>query len=51
MSEALSESLLFPVLEDEYLQDLKSCGSVLSLQPGDTLFQEGDRQYRFYVVL
>ncbi|MEL6909207.1 MAG: ATP-binding protein [Cyanobacteria bacterium J06629_2] len=51
MSEALSESLLFPVLEDEYLQDLESCGSVLSLQPGDTLFQEGDRQYRFYVVL
>ncbi|MEO1669952.1 MAG: ATP-binding protein [Cyanobacteria bacterium J06631_2] len=51
MPEIPPESLLFPVLEDEYLQELESCGSIMSLQPGDTLFQEGDRQYCFYVVL
>ncbi|MEL6581124.1 MAG: ATP-binding protein [Cyanobacteria bacterium J06621_12] len=51
MPEIPPESLLFPVLEDEYLQELESCGSIMSLQPGDTLFQEGDRQYCFYIVL
>ena len=51
MSETLSESLLFPVLEEEYLQDLESCGTVLKLQPGDVLYKEGDPKYCFYVVL
>lgn len=47
----LSDSLLFPVLEDEYLQGLEACGTVLELQPGETLYQEGDTSYCFYVVL
>ena len=51
MSEALSDSVLFPVLEEKYLQDLETCGAVLTLEPGDTLYREGDRAYCFYVVL
>lgn len=51
MSEIPSESLLFPILNDEYLQELESCGTIISLQPGDTLFKEGDLGYCFYVVL
>ena len=46
-----AESLLFPVLEEEHLQNLESCGTALELQPGDTLYQEGDTEYCFYVVL
>ena len=51
MPETPSDSLLFPVLEDEYLQGLEACGTILELQPGDTLYQEGDTSYCFYVVL
>jgi len=51
MPETSSESLLFPVLEEEYLQDLESCGTILSLQSGDVLYKEGDTKYCFYVVL
>ena len=46
-----AESLLFPVLEEEHLQNLESCGTVLELQSGDTLYQSGDTKYCFYVVL
>ena len=46
-----SDSLLFPVLEEEHLEKLESCGTVLELQPGNTLYQEGDTKYCFYVVL
>ena len=51
MSQTSSDSLLFPVLEEKYLQDLESCGSALELQSGDTLYEEGDTEYCFYVVL
>ncbi len=51
MSETRSDSILFPVLEDQYLQDLAACGTVLSLEQGDILFQEGDTTYGFYIVL
>ena len=51
MLETTSDSLLFPVLEDEYLQGLETCGTALELQPGETLYQEGDISYCFYVVL
>jgi len=47
----LSDSLLFPVLEDEYLHNLETCGTVLKLMPGEVLFKEGDLTYCFYVVL
>ena len=51
MPETPSDSLLFPVLEEKYLQDLETCGSIVELQSGDTLYQEGDTEYCFYVVL
>ena len=51
MSQALSDSLLFPVLEEKYLQDLETCGDILTLQPGAVLYREGDNAYCFYVVL
>ena len=47
----LSDSASFPSLEEEHLQNLRSCGLVLKLQPGEILFREGDNTYRFYVVL
>ena len=51
MSETRSDSILFPVLEEQYLQDLKACGTVLELKPGDILFREGETAYCFYIVL
>ena len=51
MSQTLSDSLLFPVLEEKYLQDLEACGKILTLQPGENLYREGDTAYCFYVVL
>ena len=51
MSQTLSDSLLFPVLEEQYLQDLQTCGKALTLKPGEVLYREGDTDYCFYVVL
>lgn len=51
MSETQSDSILFPVLDNQYLQDLAACGTVLSLEQGDILFKEGDTTYGFYIVL
>ena len=51
MPTTLSDAVLFPVLEAEHLQNLAACGNVLELQAGDTLYQEGDTNYCFYVVL
>lgn len=50
MPQTLSD-LPFPVLEPEHLENLAACGKILELQPGDTLFKEGDTSYCFYVVL
>ncbi len=51
MSTMLSDSVLFPVLEEKYLQDLEVCGTALDLKPGEILYREGDTAYCFYVVL
>ncbi len=51
MSTTLSDSVLFPVLEEKYLQDLEVCGTALDLKPGEILYREGDTAYCFYVVL
>ena len=51
MTSTTSESVLFPALEEEYLQNLEACGSVLTLSPGEVLFAEGNTAYSFYVVL
>ncbi len=46
-----SDSVLFPVLEEKYLQDLEVCGTALNLKPGEILYREGDIAYCFYIVL
>ncbi|MCC0179208.1 cyclic nucleotide-binding domain-containing protein [Waterburya agarophytonicola K14] len=51
MTNDLSNSVLFPVLEDEYLQNLEACGTVIKLQPSQILFTEGDIANCFYIVL
>ncbi|MEL6438630.1 MAG: ATP-binding protein [Cyanobacteria bacterium J06621_8] len=51
MSETQSESSLFPILDDHYLEDLKACGKVLKVNTGELLYREGDAEYCFYVVL
>ena len=51
MSDNLSESVLFPVLEEEYLQNLEACGTVIKLEPNRLLYKEGDSARYFYVVL
>lgn len=51
MIDDLSKSVLFPVLEEEYLQNLETCGTVLKLEPNQILFSEGDTARCFYVVL
>ena len=51
MSDNLSESVLFPVLEEEYLQNLETCGTVIKLEPDGVLYREGETASSFYVVL
>lgn len=51
MSKTRSDSRLFPVLEEDYLEGLKTCGEVLEIDSGEILYQEGDTEYCFYVVL
>ena len=51
MPKTLSDSVLFPILEDEHLQKLEACGTILKLMPEQVLFSEGDNSYCFYVVL
>ena len=51
MIDDLSESVLFPVLEEEHLQNLAACGTVLKLEPNQVLFTEGELAQCFYVVL
>lgn len=51
MSETRADSILFPILEEKYLQDLLACGKVVSLEGEDILYQEGDTTYCFYIVL
>ena len=51
MSITSSESVLFPVLEEEHLETLEACGTILKLQPDQVLFSEGDTAYCFYIVI
>lgn len=51
MTEQSADSLLFPTIDEEHLNNLKTCGMVLELSPGEVLFAEGDEAYSFYVVL
>jgi CRP-like cAMP-binding protein len=45
------EPSLFPRLEGPLLEMLNPLGAVEEHQDGDVLFQEGDQEYQFYVVL
>ena len=51
MTKSSSDSILFPVLEEEYLENLEACGTVLKLQANQVLFTEGNAAECFYVVL
>lgn len=46
-----NEEALFPRLEGDVLQQLIEVGSEVELEDGDVLFQEGDQNYHFFVVL
>jgi thioredoxin reductase (NADPH) len=43
--------LAFPVLTAAQIDSLRSCGHLRSAAAGEVLFQEGDRGFRFYVVI
>ena len=51
MTSDLSDSTIFPTLNEEDLQKLEVCGTVLKLLPDQILFEEGDTAYCFFVVL
>ena len=51
MNNSTSDSVLFPILEEEHLQNLEACGTILKLLPNQVLFAEGDTAQCFYVVL
>jgi thioredoxin reductase (NADPH) len=44
--------LAFPVLDDEQVAELGSCSSAtpMHFRPGDSLFQAGDRDVKFFIV-
>ncbi len=46
-----TQQALFPRLPDDALDLLRPCGTELELQAGDALFEEGDTDYHFWVVL
>ncbi|HKV10154.1 MAG TPA: ATP-binding protein [Thermoanaerobaculia bacterium] len=46
-----NEEALFPRLEGDVLQQLIEVGTEVELEDGDVLFQEGDQNYHFFVVL
>ena len=47
----MSDSTTFPTLNEEDLEKLEACGTVLKLLPDQVLFNEGDTAYCFFVVL
>jgi signal transduction histidine kinase len=51
MKSTLSETVLFPILEEEHLRNLETCGLIVKLAPGEILFREGEHTCCFYVVL
>jgi signal transduction histidine kinase len=46
-----NEESLFPRLRGEALERVREQGAELDLEPGTVLFQEGDTDYKFFVVL
>jgi signal transduction histidine kinase len=46
-----NEESLFPRLRGEALELVREQGTELELEPGAVLFQEGDTDYKFFVVL
>ncbi|MBO3459679.1 ATP-binding protein [Aetokthonos hydrillicola Thurmond2011] len=46
-----NEVTLFPKLPDDALEEMKQYGTELQLNVGDMLFQEGDSNYHFHVVI
>lgn len=51
MSDSTREDALFPRLTDEQLACVKRFGQEVRLDAGDVLFQEGDPEKDFYVIL
>jgi thioredoxin reductase (NADPH) len=50
-SMASDRDIAFPILSDEDLSALKLRGSIRSVHAGEVLYQEGDRNHSFFVVL
>ncbi|MEC4814594.1 MAG: ATP-binding protein [Scytonema sp. PMC 1069.18] len=46
-----NQMMLFPKLPDEALEEMKQHGREIQLNTGDILFNEGDTNYHFHVVL
>lgn len=46
------QSVAFPVLDDEHVAELGRCSSAVPMHfgPGETLFQAGDLDFKFYIV-
>ncbi|MGH8000221.1 MAG: Crp/Fnr family transcriptional regulator, partial [Brasilonema sp.] len=46
-----NQMTLFPKLPDDALEEIKQFGTEIQLNVGDVLFNEGDLNYHFFVVL
>lgn len=46
-----NQTMLFPKLPDDALEEMKQFGKEIQLNAGDVLFSEGDSKYHFFVVL
>jgi signal transduction histidine kinase len=46
-----NETMLFPKLPDDALEEMKQHGTEIELNLGDVLFHEGDSDYCFHVIL
>jgi signal transduction histidine kinase len=51
MSQNLKENILFPTLSDLEIEHFKEHGKEIDLKPGDTIFEQGDPTFHFYIVL
>jgi signal transduction histidine kinase len=46
-----NQMTLFPKLPDDALEEMKQHGTAIQLNTGDVLFNEGDTNYHFHIVL
>ncbi len=46
-----NENSLFPTLPDEAIAEMRQFGTEIKLNPGEILFNEGDTDYHFHVVI